>query len=126
MAPNTITLSAAFPTRADTKATVVVFIDSTGKITRYAERRGPPIRPAVPPGLESSASPAQVAAAAAAVRSTTITLDYDQRRATVANRGGGRPDQMVLADVDAVATLPKLGRPLARAARVLAQCGVGR
>lgn len=126
MSPNMTMVSASFPTRAEAKATVVVFIDSTGKIIRYAERRGPPIRPAVAPGQESRATPAEVAAAAAAVRSTMISLDYGQGRASVSNRGGGRPDQSMSGAIDVVASMPKFGKPLERAARVQAQCAIGR
>jgi hypothetical protein len=122
MGPNSIAISSSFPIRAQTKATVVVFVDSTGKIIRYAERRGPPIRPGVPPGQEAHATAAQVAAAAAAVRSTTITLDYGRGRAMVANRGAERPDQMASGGIDVVGSNEKFGKPLDRAARVLAQC----
>jgi hypothetical protein len=120
--PNTTTTTAAFPTRADTKATIVVFLDSAHKIIRYAERRGPPIRPAN--GVHST--PQEVAAAASAVRSTLITLDLIAGRAIVDNRGGGRPDQMVFGSVDAVTSANKFGHPMDRAARVLAQCGGAR
>jgi hypothetical protein len=126
MGPNSISVSSAFPSWAQTKATVVVFVDSTGKTIRYAERRGPPIRPDVPPGQEAHATAAQVAAAVAAVRSTTITLDYVRGRATVANRGGGRPDQMTSGGINVVGSMERLGKPLDRAARVVAQCDVKR
>jgi len=121
LGPNAVSFSAVFPSRAETRATVVVIIDSAGKIIRYAERRGPPIRPA---GLESSASAAEVAAAAASVRSTTIALDYGRGRGNAANRGGGRPDQSVSGPIDVIGSMEMLGRPLDRAARVLAQCQV--
>jgi hypothetical protein len=103
MGPRATSISAAFPTRSDTKATVEVVVDSKDKIIRYAERRG-----------------------AAALRSTTITLDYDRRWASVANRGGGLPDQAVSGPIDRVASMEKFGMPLDRAARVLAQCDVRR
>ena len=90
LGPDAVSFSAMFPSRTETRATVVVIVDSAGKIIRYAERRGPPIRTAVPSGRESGAS-AEVAAAAAAVRSTIITLDYGRGRGIIANRGGGRP-----------------------------------
>src|SRR3954470_12666035 len=70
-----VSYSAYFPNRAETRATVVVFVDSVGKIIRYAERRGPSIQPKAPRGAEPTMSAAGVAAAAAAVRSTTISLD---------------------------------------------------
>jgi hypothetical protein len=126
LGPNAVSISAAFPNRATTRATVVVFVDSTGTPIRYAERRGPPIQSAVPAGLESSASAADVAAAAAAVRSTNITLDYGRGRGFIANRGGGRPDQSVSGPLDVVGSTDKFGKPLDRAARVLAQCQVRR
>lgn len=120
--PDAVSISAAFPSRAETMATVVVIVDSAGKIIRYAERRGPAIHPVVPGGVEAGASPAQVAAAAASVRSTIITLDYVQHRGSVANRGGGRPDQTASGPADVVGLMENLGKPLDRAARVLTQC----
>ncbi|MEP6495356.1 MAG: hypothetical protein ABJF01_21900 [bacterium] len=122
LGPNAVSFSAVLPSRAETRVTIVVVVDSAGKIIRYAERRGPPIRPATPPGLESRATAAEVAAAAASVRSTTITLDYARGLATVANRGGGRPEQAVSGPIDVVGAMDKFGKPLDRAARVLAQC----
>ena len=124
--PNMIAVYAHFPNASDSKATVVVFVDSTGKMVRYAERRGPPIRPAVPPGLESRATAAQVAAAAGAVRSTTINLSYERGVANVANRGGGQPDQFASGSIGLVGPIDKFGRPFDRAARVLIQCEVKR
>ncbi len=125
LGPDAVSFSAVFPSRAQTRATVVVVVDSTGKMIRYAERRGRSIGPAVPAGLESRASAAEVAAAAA-VRSTTITLDYGRGRGTIANRGGGRPDQSVSGPIGVVGSMNKFGNPFERAARVLAQCRVGR
>jgi hypothetical protein len=126
LGPNAVSFYAAFPSRADTRASVAVMVDSAGKIIRYAERRGPPIRPAVTAGLESSASASDVMAAAAAVRSTTITLDYGRGRGIIANRGGGRADQSVSGPIDVVGSMDKFGKPLDRATRVLAQCQVTR
>lgn len=122
MGSNLSSVSASFPSAADTRETVVVMFDSTRTIVRVAERRGPPLRLAVPKGQEANATPAQIAAAARAVRSTTITLDYGQGRAIVANRGGGFPDQMAMGSADVAGSLDQLGRPLERAGRVLAQC----
>jgi hypothetical protein len=113
-----ISISAAFPSRAETRATVVVIVDSAGKILRYAERRGPPIKPAA----GSAATPAQVAAAAAAARATTITLDYRQGTGIAENRGGGGPDEIVFGPVELVDSMDKFGKAAERAARVLAQC----
>jgi hypothetical protein len=47
--PDAVSFSAAFPRRAETKATVVVIVDSAGKIIRYAQRRSPAIHPASGP-----------------------------------------------------------------------------
>jgi len=122
MGANLTSVSASFPSAADTRETVVVMFDSTRRIVRVAERRGPPLRPAVPLGQEARATPSQIAAAARAVRSTTITLDYSQGRAILANRGGGFPDQMAMGSADVAGSLDQLGRPLDRAGRVLEQC----
>ena len=40
-----ISYSAAVPSRATERMSIVVFVDSTGSILRFAERRGDPIRP---------------------------------------------------------------------------------
>lgn len=118
--PKAVSISAVFPSRAETRATVVVVVDSTGRIIRYAERRGPAIKPIVASGSVPTA--AEVAAAASAVRSTMITLDYRQGRAIVANRGGGRPDEVVFGPVGVVDSMDRFGKPGDRAARVVAQC----
>ena len=120
--PDAVLYSAFFPNHSETRATVVVIADGAGRLIRYAERRGPPIRPAVPPGQESRATPAEVAAAAAAVRSTMITMDYGGGRATVANRGGGQSDQMVSGPIVVVGSMERFGKPAERAVRVLAEC----
>lgn len=44
LGPDAVSFSAVFPSRDETRATVVVIVDSAGKIIRYAERRGPPIQ----------------------------------------------------------------------------------
>jgi hypothetical protein len=124
LGPDAVSFSAVFPSRAEVRATIVVDVDSTGKLIRYAERRGPPIRPSVPADLESSATPAQVAAAAAAVRSTVITLDFRRAQGSIANRGGGRPDQIARGPIEVIGSMEKFGKPLDRAARILAQCRV--
>src|SRR5262249_136071 len=104
--------------QAESMASIVLMFDSTGKMIRYAERRGPPIRPM----SGGRATAAEVDAAARAARSTVITLDFGQRRATIVNRGGGMPDQMTAGAVDAVESMDKFGTPLERATRILEQC----
>jgi hypothetical protein len=49
-------------------------------------------------------------------------MDYRAGRATVANTGGGRPDERVSGPIDVVGSMEKLGKPLDRAQRVLAEC----
>jgi hypothetical protein len=118
-----IAYTAAFPSKSDTKATVVVMVDSTGKIVRYSERRGPPLRPAANPGNSDARRSADaLAAAVAAVRSTNITMDYRAGSATVANMGGGRPDERMSGPIDVMGSMQEFGKPLDRAQRVLAQC----
>jgi hypothetical protein len=124
--PNVRTITATYPSIAESRATVVVMLDSMGKLVRYAERRGAPVRPQLAPGLTSEQIGAAVAAAADSARSTVITLDYSRARATFANRGGGRAAESVSAPINAVERLDKLGKPLDRAARVIAQCDVAR
>ena len=121
--PGAVTFSAVFPSRAETRATADVTIDSAGKIIHYAERRGPAIHPVVAGGgPESSASADEVAAAAAAVRSTIISLDFRRNRGRITNHGGGRPDESASGPADVVGSMEQYGKPLDRARRVLAQC----
>lgn len=118
-----VSYTAAFPSKAASRATVVVIVDFMGTMLRYSERRGPPIRPAVNPGnSDSEASGNALAAAVAAVRSMTITLDYRGGRGTVANAGGGKPDQLASAPIDSIGPMDRFGKPFERAERVLAQC----
>jgi hypothetical protein len=118
MGSNLTTISVAFPTPAESRASVVVLFDSTGKMLHYAERRGAPIRPA----QGARATLAEIEAAARVARSTTITLDFAHGRATIANRGGGLPDQVTVGSIDAVESMEKFGKPLDRAARIVAEC----
>lgn len=125
LSPNLRTISATYPSIAESRATVVVMLDSTGKLVRYAERRGAPVRPHLEPGMTPEQMSAAVAAAADSARATVITLDYSRARAMIANRGGGREAESVSVPINAVVSLDKVGKPLDRAARVLAQCDVG-
>jgi len=122
LAPNLSSLYASFPSRAAERATVTVLIDSLGKLDHYAERRGAPVRPVIPKGTDPAKIGALVAAAADSARSTTINLDFRRHTATVANRGGGRPNQSVSGPIDVIGSMEKFGKPLERAARVLAEC----
>ncbi len=118
-----IAYTAAFPSKADTKATVTVMVDPAGGLVRYAERRGPPLRPiANPNNSDARTSADALSAAVAAVRSTNITLDYRAGTATVSNIGGGRPDERTSGPIDALGSMEKFGKPLDRAQHVLAQC----
>lgn len=124
LAPNLISLSAAFPMEGELRATVVLLIDSTGNLRHIAERRGPAIRPAIPPGTPPAAVGALIAAAADSARSTILNLDVVTGRASVANRGAGRPNQSVSAPIGVIESMEKFGKPVDRARRVLAQCNV--
>jgi hypothetical protein len=119
LGPKAVSISAAFPNRAEERATVVVVVDSAGNIIRYAERRGPAIHPVVKGKVPTAA---EVVAAASAVRSTMITLDYRKGSAIVENRGGGSPDEIVFGPVGVVDSMERFGKPAERAARVVAQC----
>jgi hypothetical protein len=125
MGPNATLYSSSVPSIADPRATVVVFVDTLGRILRYSERRGPPIRPDTT-GLSPAEVSKAVQAAAAEFRATTISIDVPGDRATVGNRGGGRADELVVAFPRDVMNLEKLGRPGERAARVLAACRPGK
>jgi hypothetical protein len=116
-----IAYSAAVPNRATERMSIVVFVDSTGSILRFAERRGDPIRPDTK-GMPPSQVGAAVQAAALQTRSTTISVDFRMHRATAANRGGGGEDVMSTGNPDVVAKLEALGKPGDLAARVVAAC----
>ena len=116
-----ISYSAAVPSRATERMSIVVFVDSTGSILRFAERRGDPIRPDTK-GLPPSQVGAAVQAAALKTRSTTVSVDYRMHRATAANRGGGADEVMSTGDPDVFAKLEALGKPGDLAARVVAVC----
>jgi hypothetical protein len=116
-----IAYSAAVPNRATERMSIVVFVDSTGSILRFAERRGDPVRPDTK-GMPPSQVGAAVQAAALQTRSTTISVDFRMHRATAANRGGGGEDVMSTGNPDVVAKLEALGKPGDLAARVVAVC----
>jgi hypothetical protein len=116
-----IEYSAAVPSRANEMMSMIVFVDSTGSILRFAERRGEPIR-ADTRGMTPSELGAAVQAAALKSRSTIVSVDYRTHRASATNRGGGRPDVMVVADPALIANLDVLGKPGDLAARVVAMC----
>ena len=63
-------------------------------------------------------------AAEAAIRSTSISLDYAIDRAIVMNRGGGKPTNAVLATVRAVEGEKKLGPPTAHLEHMRKLCGI--
>jgi len=120
--PHDATVYGAYaPTRAESRASVLVFVDSAGSILRYSERRGLPIRPETR-GLTPEQVGAAVQAAANEARATTISIDFIGQRATVANTGGNRPNHRVIARSDEVKHLEKLGDPVKRAELILAAC----
>jgi hypothetical protein len=125
MSPNVIVYYSWAPTRADSKASIIVFVDTLSQIVRYSERRGRPVTPGTK-GLSPADVGKAVAAAADEFRSTTISVDIPGDRAVVGNRGGGRPAELVVASPRDIMNLEKLGRPAQRAARVLAACRDGK
>ena len=102
---------------------MVVFVDSLGKILRFAERRGDPVRPDTK-GMTPSQVGAAVQAAALQSRSTILSVDYHMHRATVTNRGGGQGDVMAMATPDVIANFEAVGKPGDLAARVVATCAI--
>jgi hypothetical protein len=117
--PGALAITAAVPNDSAARAIITVKVDSAGKVFQYAERRGPPIRLAAPPGL---GAPAAQGPGAEPGRTTTIFLDYSSGHATVSNHGGGGRDEAASGPVDQVAHESKFGVPATRAARVVAQC----
>ena len=113
---------AYFPTASAAQGAVIVTIDSAGNLLRYNENRGPPLRPKTNPNMTPDQLGAAFAAAQDSARRSMISFDFVHNRATLANRGGGRPEQTILTTIDAVGSLELFGRPLDRAARVLASC----
>jgi hypothetical protein len=78
---------AYFPARASARMQVTITFDSSGRLVRYSERRGiPHIGPTV--GMTMAQVASALRAGEAAVRSTSISLDYPVDQAIVSNRGG--------------------------------------
>ena len=115
-------VSLYYPGVRNAVAVAAVNVDSAGHIIRYSERRGEVnfkfSRPLRGQELDSA-----ITAARQRTRSSSIYLDYDLGHATLANEGGGRRNQSVLAPLTAVANDPRFGAPDARAHAIVARCG---
>jgi hypothetical protein len=121
IAANTI---AYFPNRANTKMTVQITFDSTGRLTNYYETRAPVNYPALPPGTAPAARDSLFKSARDAHRSTSIILNFAMDQAILRNFGAGQPENSVMAKVNDVESLPGLGPVKDRLARVRNLCGV--
>jgi hypothetical protein len=117
-------VTATYPSPNGTPAVVVVLRDSLGKMVSYSERRGAPIRPSLPPSAGQAETGAAVKAAADSARSTVVTISFPTRRAMVENRGGGGPTVRAEGSIQTIGRLESLGKPLERAERISASCGV--
>jgi len=116
-------VSAAFPSRATSHTQATMVFDSSGRLTRFSERRG---GTRIPPtaGMTAAQRDSTVRAASLATRSTSISLDYAIDQAVISNRGGGKPTDAILTNVRAVEKLEKFGPVVARIERVRRLCGV--
>jgi len=116
--------SASYPTRRDSRMQVSITFDSSGRLVRFSERRGPTPFSAIPPGTPASQLDSLIKAADAKTRTTTISLDYAIDQAVASNRGGGKPTTAVLGTVRAIEKLETLGPPVAHLERARKLCGV--
>lgn len=116
-------VSVAFPSRAASRTQATIVFDSSGRLTRYSERRGGSRIPSTV-GMTAAQRDSTVRVASLATRSTTISLDYAIDQAVISNRGGGKPTDAVLSTVRAVEKLEKFGPIVARIERVRRLCGV--
>lgn len=115
--------SVAFPTIRDSRASIMLTADMSGKLERYSERRGMP-RIAFAGGFPTPMQrDSAFRAARASTRWTTIELDYASGTARLVNEGGGLRYEFVETSLRNVEQLDRLGRPGARAKRAVALCG---
>ena len=116
-------VTAGFPARLNPHTSVTIMFDSAGHLIRYSESWG--ARRVSYPGTFTNAQRDSVMRAAAdAVRSTSISIDYGMDQAVVSNHGGGRPTEAILGPVRMIETLQVLGPQPVRLARVRKLCGV--
>jgi len=118
-----MTVGGFFPRRSASQTTMSVTFDSAGHVVRFSDRRGVP-KPIVTAGMTTQQRDSALRAAANAVRSTTISLDYAVDQAMVMNRGAGKPTDAIIGPVRAIEKLEKLGPPTARLERLRRLCGV--
>lgn len=116
--------TAYFPNRAASLMTVSITFDSAGHLVQYSEMRGVTGLRGLPPGTSSVQRDSLLKAAQAAARTTSISFNYALDQAIARNRGGGKPDNAVLASVHELESLPKLGPVKDRLVRVRKLCGV--
>jgi hypothetical protein len=116
-------VTAFYPLRTNSRFQITVTFDSVGHVVRYSERRGVPhIKP--PPNATRVQVDSAIRAAEAAIRSTSISLDYPIDQAIVMNRGGGKPTDAVMATIRDVEHAEKLGSVSARLEEMRKLCGV--
>ena len=116
--------TAYFPNRAASKMNVSLTFDSAGHLVRYSEARGFTGLRAIPPGTSEAQRDSMLRAAIAATRTMTLSFDYAIDQAVVRNRGGGKPDNAVIATPREFESMPRLGPVTERLVRVRKLCGV--
>jgi hypothetical protein len=115
-------VSASFPRRTAAHTQASITFDSSGRLTRFSERRGGMVPPMI--GLTQEQRDSTIRAVSASTRSTLITIDYAIDQAIVQNRGGGRPTDAILSNIRAIEKMEKFGPIVARVERVRRLCGV--
>lgn len=115
---------AYFPARTLPMMTVSLVFDSASHLVQYSETRGVTGLRNVPAGTSNVTRDSMLKALHDATRTTSISLNYALGQGTARNYGGGKPNNAVLATVREIESLPALGPPKDRLARVRKLCGV--
>jgi hypothetical protein len=116
--------TAYFPSRAAPQMTVSITFDSAGHLVQYAELRGVVTLRGFPPGTSAPQRDSALRAAEAAMRSTSISLNYPIDQGILRNRGGGKPSNAALSSVHEIEAVARFGPVTERLVRVRKLCGV--
>lgn len=116
-------VSAYFPSFDSARTVIHLSFDSAGNLVRFGDSRGM-VRYRGGRNLSAAQLDSARRTANAAVRSTSISLDYAMDQGLAVNSGGGKSTEAVIGTVRAVEILEKLGPPTKRLKRARSLCGV--